>query len=549
MSSKPQQRYDDIPKELRGLRNWVVWKFQKRTNKAGVVRITKPPYNARTGKLAKTNDPTTWSTFAEAMTALDRGGYDGLGICLTNRLNGADLDGCRSEDGSLEPWANEIVRKLDSYAEESPSKTGLKILVYGDIIGGHECSFGDREHHGIAIYGEGSPRYFTLTGRRVAGNGIIADRTAELRRIYDQYFGDRNKPRVKPQTGASRPDDDDLIEKARNANDGGKFARLWDGQWNGDYASQSEADLALCSKLAFWTNRDAGRIAALFRRSALMRDKWDRKDYREKTIGRAIEQTTETWTQPAVRAEKRRVLHVDAETAKPDVALLNSLAMFRGHVEFGWLRRRGMMIEAGFANGRIAQWMSATDLRTFARSQDILFAATGYLMPTPRRADVRAVWEPIAQAIRSVADADATEVEPPLKDEFRSIIRSTWRRAGRPDAVGREAFFYMLCDCQQQKRDHTAENPPECCVFIGAEGEQAEHSVWIYQEALVAWLSTPIARNKHYQWDEVRSALLQLDFKPRELHRSWKSEKAHVRIWQGPLSLLVDDDTEEDTKL
>jgi len=60
-------------------------------------------------------------------------------------------------------------------------------------------------------------------------------------------------------------------------------------------ASQSEADLALCCKLAFWTERDASRIDVLFRRSGLMRDKWERTDYRDATIAKAIQQTSETW--------------------------------------------------------------------------------------------------------------------------------------------------------------------------------------------------------------------------------------------------------------
>ncbi len=41
----------------------------------------------------------------------------------------------------------------------------------------------------------------------------------------------------------------------------------------GHYTSQSEADLALCNFLAFWTGGDAARIDRLFRRSGLYRPK------------------------------------------------------------------------------------------------------------------------------------------------------------------------------------------------------------------------------------------------------------------------------------
>jgi primase-polymerase (primpol)-like protein len=61
------------------------------------------------------------------------------------------------------------------------------------------------------------------------------------------------------------------------------------GHWEGEYSSQSEADLALCRLLAYWANRDASRIDALFRRSGLMRKKWDRVDYRTRSIRVVLE--------------------------------------------------------------------------------------------------------------------------------------------------------------------------------------------------------------------------------------------------------------------
>jgi len=93
-------------------------------------------------------------------------------------------------------------------------------------------------------------------------------------------------------------DDQTLIEKAKGAKDGAKFSALWEGNTEG-YKSQSEADLALCCLLAFWTGGDYNRIDALFRQSGLYRDKWDRQneageeDYKDKTINAALEYTTE----------------------------------------------------------------------------------------------------------------------------------------------------------------------------------------------------------------------------------------------------------------
>ena len=75
--------------------------------------------------------------------------------------------------------------------------------------------------------------------------------------------------------------DEDLLELAMQAKNGEKFSRLWRGDTS-DYASDdSRADLALCSLLAFWTDGDTERMDRLFRQSGLMREKWNRHDYRE----------------------------------------------------------------------------------------------------------------------------------------------------------------------------------------------------------------------------------------------------------------------------
>jgi len=105
-----------------------------------------------------------------------------------------------------------------------------------------------------------------------------------------------------PTTGAADVDvdleDEDLLEKATSASNGEKFERLWNGNTAG-YDSQSEADMALCCLLAFWTGGDRTQMDQLFRQSGLLREKWDEvhyadgSTYGEKTIERAIATTSE----------------------------------------------------------------------------------------------------------------------------------------------------------------------------------------------------------------------------------------------------------------
>jgi hypothetical protein len=99
---------------------------------------------------------------------------------------------------------------------------------------------------------------------------------------------------TEPRGGVKLPDEE-LIALALRAKNGANFRRLWEGDTTG-YASHSEADLALCGHLAFWTAGDVARIERLFSQSGLVRDKWrDRQDYRDRTVERAIAGCTEVY--------------------------------------------------------------------------------------------------------------------------------------------------------------------------------------------------------------------------------------------------------------
>jgi primase-polymerase (primpol)-like protein len=127
----------------------------------------------------------------------------------------------------------------------------------------------------------------------------LMDLAPELTELHRELFPP--KPSLHDGNGNShhvtRPiglNDAELIERAVHAKNGAKFERLWKGDI-ADYPTHSHADMAFCCRLAYWTGNDAGRIDALFRQSGLYREKWEREDYRERTIARAIEQTSDTY--------------------------------------------------------------------------------------------------------------------------------------------------------------------------------------------------------------------------------------------------------------
>jgi putative DNA primase/helicase len=299
-----------LPPEMLQERRWVCWRYAERAGK-----ITKIPVQPD-GRPAKSDDPRTWATWERASAAAARYGAVGVGFMLGEGWIGIDLDHCRDpQTGAIEPWAQAIVDRLRSYAEASPSGTGVHVLCRGALAPGR------RRKGRIEVYDSG--RFFTITGKRLNDYGV-EDRTAELAELHAEVFG-RNGRQARPEAAgraaeaAVDTDDQELIRKACEAQDGGKFARLWAGQWQGEYASQSEADLALCSLLAFWTAGDAGRIDRLFRQSGLMREKWDRADYREATIARALDGVNDFY-RPGRRTNGRS----DAPTAETSTGVETS---------------------------------------------------------------------------------------------------------------------------------------------------------------------------------------------------------------------------------
>jgi putative DNA primase/helicase len=146
-------------------------------------------------------------------------------------------------------------------------------------------------------------RYFTVTGKHLAGTPqAIESRQEELQNVVRRVFGEpstngHRESVAVPESVENELSDDEIIRKALSAANGERFSRLWSGDTTG-YGSQSEADLALCGMLAFWTGGSATRIDSLFRQSGLYRKKWDRDDYRNRTVTEALSGKTEFYQLP-----------------------------------------------------------------------------------------------------------------------------------------------------------------------------------------------------------------------------------------------------------
>jgi primase-polymerase (primpol)-like protein len=250
---------DTIPDAMRQERRWVVWRLVQRHGKR-----TKVPYQAAAPSVeAKSTDPKTWGDFDHALTTHLLGKAEGIGFVLGAGWVGFD------QDHTLDLVH---LRVLNTYTEWSPSGRGAHAIARGTKPGGR-CRTGQFEP-----YGDG--RYFTVTGHHIDGfPTTVEERTPEIAALYAHLFGDDDHEPVQadaePPIAVGSVDDDELLIQMAGADNGDKFLRLWRGQWAGMYPSQSEADSALACMFAFWTGGDAERMDRLFRRSALIRAKWD----------------------------------------------------------------------------------------------------------------------------------------------------------------------------------------------------------------------------------------------------------------------------------
>src|SRR5919112_4298180 len=125
---------------------------------------------------------------------------------------------------------------------------------------------------------------------------MIRDRSQELETFHIRHFAEGVGKRPASANGHhSELTDEEVISLTRSAKNAAKFEALWQGDISG-YASHSEADQALISLLAFYT-QDESQLDSLYRKSALCRQKWlKRSDYRRSTIDKALSNLTETYT-------------------------------------------------------------------------------------------------------------------------------------------------------------------------------------------------------------------------------------------------------------
>lgn len=315
-SSKPILDFDNIPQELKDIPQWVCWKAELRKNG----KIGKPPYNAKTGYQTSHAEKHRheWATFKNAVEAFEHGThhFSGIGFMFSEKdpFCCIDLDDCVDEHGILTQEAKEILSRFPSYAEYSQSRKGIHIIIKAKLpsVGKDDAGndeFKGRNRNGKEIYDH--VRFLVFTGFHIPETPqTIVDCQEQAEEFFNSFEDKkeeipRKEERREKQIYSVEMDDETLIERATQASNGDKFSKLFAGDCS-DYIKtkgtekgkpdHSAGDMAFLNHLAFWTGKDPIQMDRIFRKSGLYRPKWEREDYREDVISKALNGCTEIYS-------------------------------------------------------------------------------------------------------------------------------------------------------------------------------------------------------------------------------------------------------------
>ncbi len=279
------RRWLEIPaiRTLSQRKQWVCWKSQQRNGKQ-----TKIPYQP-SGKVASSTDSRTWSEMSECFSAVIAGKFDGIGFALApdDGLTGIDLDHCINQDGTLEPWAWEIVGQIASYTEISPGGDGLHIWCLADP------DFTGRRKGPIEIYTQG--RYLTVTAVLWRNTSLnIVEPITPIEKIVAEFIGEEP-----PQNTTLDHELPFLIDEQAEP-PAAHFAallansKIFQQSWEHtrkDLSDQSlssyDMSLATIAVYADWDDQDIVNLIIAHRRMNGSLAKGIRSDYLKRTLSRA----------------------------------------------------------------------------------------------------------------------------------------------------------------------------------------------------------------------------------------------------------------------
>lgn len=334
---------------------WAIWKAIRRDDG----KMGKVPYKSISGKLITIghHDPTQWVGFEEALQWFNASNASGLGLLVgsnskidnedaySSGLVALDIDNCLDESHEL---LNEvagdvravikILKSANVYLEVSPSGEGLRALWQGvkpENIGERWKNF---ETTG-ELYDGSSTRFVTVTGNSWQDSTVgIVSLDEALTSDVVEYLGMFDKPDFKSEPHAPARNleylsDADIIKKIKQSGQG-KGKKLFEGGTSDYGGDHSSADAALCALISKWTD-ETTQVERIWAESNLSkRDKFSRKDYRDRTISLTIEtaRSSERGKSLATTGKETKVKEALSLGDGTGGALASALALWGGRI-------------------------------------------------------------------------------------------------------------------------------------------------------------------------------------------------------------------------
>lgn len=234
----------NLPSELKMNALWCGWKL---TDKG------KEPFNLQTGYHAKSNDETTFSSYPVLLNNLHKYlKYDGdkqiggIGLGIFRGYSAIDIDHC-VENGAISDMARDIIDYCNSYTEYSPSGTGIRIIFKTQTKIDKDLYYINNHNNGLEIYiSDNTNKFVSITGNKISGDMI---NEVDITYILDKYM----------KKGVFN------IQKVLKKDE--KLNTLWNKQAPGSHSDESESDMALLCKLAYYLKNDAEQIRSYFESS------------------------------------------------------------------------------------------------------------------------------------------------------------------------------------------------------------------------------------------------------------------------------------------
>ena len=241
----------NIPQELKLNGLWCGWRL---TSKG------KEPFNLSSGAHAKSNDETTFSTYASLLNNIHKFlNYDdngkqvgGIGLGIFRGYSAIDIDHCVN-DGVISDLATDIINYCNSYTEYSPSGTGVRIIFKTQNKIDKSEYYINNHNLGLEIYiSNNTNKFVTMTGNKISGDNI---NEIDIMYILDKYM-------KKGQFNIER-----ILKKDEKLNS------LWNKKAPGSHADESESDMALMCKLAYYLHNDETLMRQFFEQSPYFKSK------------------------------------------------------------------------------------------------------------------------------------------------------------------------------------------------------------------------------------------------------------------------------------